>query len=498
MAKNGIKNNIMKKISILIMLALSIFAVSAKVELPSIISNNMILQQSTNVALWGKTKPGKTITISASWSKEKFKCTADANTGKWITRIKTPVAGGPYSITFSDGEDVTISNVLIGEVWYCSGQSNMYMRMRGYPSSPVKGAAEAISSAKASTPVRIYEPPCRGTLTPMEECEGKWELTTPDVVVRSSALAYFFATYLQSILNVPVGVIVSSVGGSSIQSWLDKETIESDFASDYNLEDIGNEKSDLCKLYNGQVAALEPYTFKGMLWYQGCSNRTEPERYTRLQTAYVKMMRERFQNPDAGFYFVQLSPFFCNDPDAYTNGYFVEAQQKTLDMIPHSAMVTTADLGMYANIHPEDKKTPALRLAYLALQHEYGIKPFDATAPTYESMKINSAPIDREPIRISVKSISIFFKTYNNDEANSIGPRGVDLEGFEIAGNDRVFHKAHALACWGRDIVVWSEEVQEPVAVRYAFRNWGPGNVVSNFGIPATPFRTDNWDDIKK
>ena len=494
----------MKRILVSVLLIFAALSVSAKIELPSIICDNMVLQQQTDAALWGTATPGKTVTVSPSWTKEKTRVKADAETGKWLVRVSTPAAGGPYSITFSDGDALTVSNVLIGEVWFCSGQSNMYMRMSGYPSSPVEGAAEAAYGAKASRPIRIFDTGERVASSPEYNTPGKWQENTPEVVIRSSALAWFFADRLQSTLDVPVGIIVAAFGGSSIECWIDRPTMEKEFP-EYDLSFLDLRDPELgifspCVMYNGQVAALVPYTFKGMLWYQGCTNREQgkPELYTRLQTSYVNMMRKNFQNPDASFYFVQLSPFWQHDPDAFLTGYFLEAQQNCLKTIPNSGMVTTTDLGIYANIHPVDKKTPATRLAYLALQNDYGIKPFDATAPTYESMVINDGPVNREPLTVTCKSISVLFNTYNQGLADSLGPRGIELEGFEIAGADRVFHKAHAMASWGRDVVVWSEEVPEPVAVRYAFRNWGPGTLKSAFGIPAAPFRTDNWDDLER
>ena len=496
----------MKRISTSIVMSfLSMAILSAKVELPSILSDNMVLQQQTDVALWGTATPGNTVIVSPSWTKKRFKVTADSRTGEWKMRVPTPMAGGPFDMVFSDGEKTVLSNILIGEVWYCSGQSNMFMRMSGYPSSPVEGAVDAALSAKASTPIRIFEPAEKMSRTPLPEVEGKWEENTPDVVIRSSALAWFFANRIQSTLDVPVGVIVSSSGGSSIQCWMDRRTIAEKFSEDYDLAVLEREETKLgvhmpCVLYNGMVDALVPYTFKGMLWYQGCTNRGEsPELYTRLQTSYVEMMRDRFQNPDASFYFVQLSSFFCDgDPDGFMNGYFLEAQQKTLESIPNSGMVTTTDLGMYGNIHPVDKKTPAERLAYLALQNDYGVLPFCATAPVWKSIKINDAPRRIETEDVKVKSITVYFNTYTKGMADSVGPRGEDLKGFEIAGDDRVFHKAHAMATWGAYVNVWSDEVPEPVAVRYCFRNWAPGNLKSNFGIPVAPSRTDAWDDLER
>jgi len=475
------------------------------IKLASIIGDNMVLQQQTDAALWGKATPGSVVEVSASWGGQVVRTQADSLSGKWLVRIPTPQAGGPYTISFSEidesvrsgegkkvkrssdkgtetlAEKIVIGNVMVGEVWLCSGQSNMYMRMRGYASSPVEGAAEAVMGARASVPVRIFDVPERMSYTPMEDVEARWEENTPEVVGRSSALAWFFASYLQSSLDVPVGVISSAMGGSSIEAWLDRKTVEEKFGTEFDLTFLDEGKERLrvhhptC-VYNAHVEALIPYTFKGMLWYQGESNREMPEQYIRLQTTFVEMMRSKFQNPSAPFYYAQISPFHYDDPDGWTNGYFYEAQAKCLETIPNSHMIVTADLGMYDNIHPVDKRSVALRMAWQALQYEYGVHAIDVESPVYESMTIEG------------NKIRILFKT-----SNTVGPRGVNLEGFEVAGEDRVFHKASARATWGEYVDIVCDEVEHPVAVRYAFRNWSKADVKNNWGIPAAPFRTDDW-----
>ena len=218
-----------------------------------------------------------------------------------------------------------------------------------------------------------------------------------------------------------------------------------------------------------------------MLWYQGCDNRHRAEQYTRLQPAYVKMMRERFGNPDAPFYFVQLAPYKYKDPDKFSLGYMCEAQARTLDLIPHSGMAATLDAGEFGTIHPCKKQPVGERLALLALQDTYGVGGFDAHTPLYESMKIEGSSIIVQLRR----------------EKGGIAPIGVDLPGFELAGEDKVFHPATGLVrSFG--IVVTSPEVEHPVAVRYGFRNWSEATLFNNYGIPVGPFRSDNWNDIER
>ena len=474
----------MKRLLLILALAGAGAAASAKVELPNFLGDNMVLQQQTATALWGTAKPGKTVTIHPGWTRTKTKVQADPLTGKWFARIDTPAAGGPYDIVFSDGEKLTVRNVLIGEVWFASGQSNMEMPVRGFNAQPTLGGEDFIMKARPSTPIRLCKIARRSMITPQDTVitEG-WKVHSPEAVAVTSAAAYFFADYLHAALDVPVGILEADWGGSSIETWMDEKTIREQFAGEFDMSHLQVDETDSrrhqepCLLYNGQVHALVPYTFKGMLWYQGETNRARPEQYVRLQTAYVQMMRELFQAPDAPFYFVQIAPYPYNNPESWVSGYFYEAQQQTLQTIPNSGMVVTADIGEYGTIHPCHKQEVGKRLALLALQHDYGVKGVEADAPTYKSLSIEDG-----------KAIVVV----------NVGPMGLNkmlqsVDGFEVAGADKVFHPAKARRKGNDKIVVWSDEVPEPVAVRYCFRNWGVGTVANGFGIPLAPFRTDDW-----
>ena len=475
----------MKRFFFVLALALMSVAVSAKVELPNFIGDNMVLQQQTQAAIWGTAAPGKSVTIRPGWTKAKTVVKADPETGKWMARIATPAAGGPYDIVISDGEKLVVRNVLIGEVWFCSGQSNMDMPVKGYGSQPAHGSEDFIVRAKPSTPIRMIKTARRSSTTPQDTVvTAGWKVHEPEAVANTSATAYFFARYLQSVIDVPVGIIESDWGGSSIETWIDEKTIREKFDGEFDLGYLQTGKvnprrvhQEPSLLYNGQVHALVPYTFKGMLWYQGETNRGRPDQYVRLQTAYVQMMRELFQVPDAPFYFVQIAPYPYGKPEDWTSGYFYEAQQKTLQTIPHSGMAATVDIGEYGTIHPCQKADVGKRLALLALQNDYGVKGIEAEAPTYKSHTVKDGKI---VITCNVGPMGL-------------NPMGQELGGFEIAGADQVFHPAKALRTSDTTIVVSSPEVPEPVAVRYCFRNWGVGSVFNASGIPLAPFRTDDW-----
>lgn len=456
---------------------------NAKIKLPAVIGDNMVLQQQTDAAIWGWAEPGRKVTIKNSWSKAKTVVTADPETGKWLARVATPAAGGPYTMTISDGDKLTINNILIGEVWFCSGQSNMELPVKGYGSQPAEGGADAILRAKPSRELRICNVQRNSQTSVVEDCTASWNLSDPGTVSNTSAVAYFFADRLQGTLDVPVGIIVSCWGGSSIETWLDRKTIESQFGSEFTLGHLDGtapikvDNQDPCLLFNGQVNPLIPYTFKGMIWYQGCTNRPNPEQYTRLQTAYAKMMRELFNVPDAPFFFVQIAPYKYDNGRKTHNGYFNEAQQATLKTIPNSGMVTTVDIGEYGTIHPKKKREVGDRLAMLALQHTYGYWQIDADAPTYDSVLF-----EKGVARVTF-----------NCGWEGLSPMGADIPGFEIAGADHVWKPARARFHQAKVITVWSNEVPEPVAVRYCFRNWCVGGLYNNYGIPAAPFRTDDW-----
>ncbi|MBO4340394.1 MAG: endonuclease/exonuclease/phosphatase family protein [Bacteroidales bacterium] len=465
-----------------IFLAAACIGSQAKVKLPSIFSDNMVFQQNTKAAVWGWTDPGRKVTIKASWSSAKVMATADSD-GKWIARIQTPPSGGPYDVTISDGEKTVLKNVLVGEVWFCSGQSNMEMPMRGFRNQPVEGAAEIIMSAKPETQIRMCTVKRKASLSPVYDCEGSWKENTPEAVSATSATAYWFALKVHQMLGVPVGLLISEWGASTIETWMDRETISTLFPGEFDLsfldgKDLPKKKHQTpCTLFNGQISPLIPFTFKGMLWYQGESNRYRPDQYVRLQKEYVSMMRRLFENPDAPFYYVQIAPYRQEGEDDFTSGYFCEAQQKSLELIPHSGMATTTDVGECGCIHPRRKKEVGDRLAYHALINDYGFKGIDPVAPSYGGVKFEGG-----------KAV-VTMKT----DGMGLAPWGADITGFELSGADMRFHPASARLKDVKTVVVSSPSVPEPVAVRYCFRNWSEGNLRSNWGIPAGPFRSDDW-----
>lgn len=481
------------KRSILIFAALmAAFPALAEITLPSVISDNMVIQRDTKAALWGTATPGRKVTISTTWSKEKVSVTADSQTGKWLARIQTPAAGGPYEITISDGTKLTLHNVLSGDVWYCGGQSNMDMPVKGYSSQPAYGGMEKIMEARVDRPIRICTIKKVSSVQIKEKTTGSWKEHNPESVADASATAYFFADNIQKVLGIPVGILVDCWGGSTIQTWIRQDIIEKDFPEISTAHLKGqkkvksNDHSNASLLYNGMVKAVVPFTFKGMIWYQGEANRKRPEQYIRLQKAYVEMMRKDFEVPDAPFYFVQIAPYKYDDPDKFTLGYFCEAQHKSLAQIPGSGIAATVDCGEFGTIHPCRKDLVGQRLAAQALVKTYGFKGIDADAPSFKSWEIKDGEII---VTMNVGKLGL-------------APMGRDLEGFEVAGEDRVFHKATAQrgkkGTGSNQLVVKCDEVAQPVAIRYCFRNWCQGTVFNNFGIPAEPFRTDNWDDLEK
>ncbi len=457
---------------------------NAKVVLPPVIGDNMVLQQKTDAAIFGKAKPGKTVTVKTSWNKKKVSTTADSQTGKWLVRVHTPEAGGPYEITISDGEKLVLHDVLIGEVWFASGQSNMEMPMKGYGSQPAKDGIKYIVSAKASRPIRICNIKKQSSVTVMDSCEGSWGKNDPNTVANTSATAYFFADALQEALDIPVGIIVSSWGGSSIETWISREVFE----KEYPKTDLGHldgkravrrKHQDPCLLFNGQVAPLIPFTFKGMIWYQGEANRARPDQYVQLQRSYVKMMRSLFEVPEAPFYCVQIAPYPYDNGRKTHSGYFCEAQQKSVQGMDHAGYATTTDIGEYGTIHPCHKQEVGQRLAWLALRNDYGMTAIEACAPYYKIVQFHDG---KAFVQMKVDGLGL-------------SPMGADIPGFEIAGPDRKFvpAKARRDPKHGDVVEVWSESVSEPVAVRYCWHNWSVGGLYNNFGIPAGPFRTDDW-----
>lgn len=462
--------------------------IEAKVKLPSVMGDNMVLQQQTQVKLWGKAHPNGVVTVNTSWNNRTYKATAD-KAGDWLLEVATPKAGGPYRITFNDGEMLTLQNILIGEVWFCSGQSNMEMPMSGFDRQPVRGANDVIAKAKPSTPIRMYTTDSKDgrwvrqfSKSPQEDCKGEWLENTPLNVSQISAVSYYFARYIQEVLEVPVGIVVSSWGGSKVEAWMSRESIQPFESVDLSILDneaeVKNPTATPCVLYNAKVAPLTRFAVRGFLWYQGESNRDNASLYQNLMPAFVADLRAKWGRGELPFYFVQIAPFNYEGAGGTSAARLREVQLQNMKDIPNSGMITTLDIGHPVFIHPVDKETVGNRLAYWALAKTYGREGFGYAPPVYQSMEIQGNKV---------------YVDFDNAQ-RGLTPMWTPLKGFEIAGEDKVFYPASAeIETKTARLVVASDKVPCPVAVRYAYKNYEEASLYSIHGIPVAPFRTDSW-----
>lgn len=477
----------MKRLLTLIaLLAVTVLNSYAKVELAPLFADNMVLQRDSEAAIWGKAEPGARVVITSTWAKGKTVVHADEQ-GRWNVMLATPSAGGPHELTFNDGDRLTLKNILIGEVWICAGQSNMEMTMRGFMGQPVEGAAELILTAKPSVPIRSCNLSRIKSLELEEECDARWFEHTSEGVAEASATAYFFAKRLCDVLGVPVGIINVSWGGSPIEAWMNPELLRREFAEEFSfahLDSMTWPEENPWKapgvLYNGMLHSVAPYTAKGFLWYQGCDNISRYEQYKRLQPAFVKMLRQEWGNDRMPFYFTQIAPYGYFNPDAPDAGYMMWAQAQTLEMIPYSGMAATHDVGEVNCIHPADKKSVGDRLAFLALVNDYGYEGIDASTPIPIDFKFEEG-----------QAIVTFEAGYMG-----LSPLSKDVDGFELAGEDGIFYPAKGIVLWNnpKKVLVYKcPQVQKPVAVRYGMKNWSEATVFNCFGVPISPFRSDNY-----
>lgn len=443
----------------------------AKITIPSFFSNGMVLQQQSMVAIWGSSdKQQQKVAVKTSWNNRKYTTRTD-ELGNWKVKVETPVYGGPYIVEISDGEVVCIENVLIGEVWLCSGQSNMDMRVSGRYGDPVLGSLDAIVTSE-NPEIRMFMVGSKMTSAPLTDCEGIWQEASSETVPDFSAAGYFFARKLNEVLRIPVGIIHASYGGSRVEAWMSKEAIE----PYKDLEDVHNASI----LYNGMLSPVVGYGIRGCLWYQGEANVDAPDLYTQLFPSLVNDWRKKWGMEEFPFYYAQIAPFNYNKGEGKrkNSAYLREAQTACLKLIPSSGMIILTDIGDARTIHPMEKEAVGNRFAYMALGRTYGKKGFPTTGPLYKSMQTEG-----NKITLSFDEMGKGLTTYRQQ-----------LTGFEVAGEDKVFHPANAR--FGKDaqtVIVSSPEVEQPVAVRYAFKDYIKGTLYNMSGLPASSFRTDNW-----
>lgn len=472
----------MKRLSLLLLLLLCpLMKVAAKIELSPLFSHGMVLQQQSEVKLWGESTREK-ISIKTSWgASATLRVESD---GRWECRLTTPSGSfQKQSIRLSDGEEtITLEEVLIGEVWVCSGQSNMYMTLRGYNGQPVEGAFEtALQSRLLADKVRMITLPKRASNTPQRTFKGHgWEKPSPESVWQMSALAYYFAEALTLELDLPIGIISTSWGGSAIEAWMASDDLHE---MGYEVEQINanpkiEERRKCSLLYNGLIAPVEGYTARGFLWYQGESNRHTADRYAEQMERMVRFWREQWQAPEMPFYYVQIAPYSYKQSLDTEAAFLVEAQVDALERIPHSGLVATTDLGMEHCIHPTQKREVALRLVALALKESYGRKlPNEMCYP----MQIQQVEYQQGEALVTLRNARW-----------GLTPESEEILGFEVAGKEGIFYPARAEIIKSKpQLKVSSPEVAEPVALRYAFRNYTPTNLQNTLGQPLLPYRSD-------
>ncbi len=465
-------------------------------ELPEIIGSHAVFQQQSHVKLWGWAEPGTEVIVRVSWDNATQRCQA-ASDGLWETYVDTPEASfSTHAVTIEgDGTTLCLDDILIGEVWLCSGQSNMVMPLEGLRNCPTEGGNEeiALSSAYGGR-VRVATIPQDQSIeqTPASRVHGKWSTPSPDVAASYSAVAWFYAKTLTDMLHVPVGVIVCAWGGSRVEGWLPREYLVANAMDEdlsCRLSPEGPNKSAMnlpMIMYNGLLNPVIGYGVKGVLWFQGESNvRRGRATYARRFTDMVEIWRKAWgRKPcDMPFYTVELTPHAYKNPKGKEAAEFRDMQHSLSESIPYCGCVSTNDL-MYDyevdNIHGSMKRQIGQRLAFMAAVRTYGVGDSAmCDAPRYESMRQGKNG-----------SVILVFKNAGNGFS-----RFTDIPGFEAAGEDRVFHPASVRVTMKfNELELRCEDVKgDIVAVRYNYYNWAPGHVWNTRGLPVVPFRTDNW-----
>ena len=461
------------------LLAGSALPVAAETKLPSLISDHMVLQREEPVPIWGWDNPGTEVTVTLG--DKQAKATA-GDDGKWTAELPALKAGGPHELKISGSSDITVKDVLVGEVWLCSGQSNMEWTVNRSANFPEEQKA-------ANHPrIRHIKFPHRPSDKPEADIpsQGGWQSATPDTVGGFTAVGYFFAVNLQSELdNVPIGLLGCNWGGTRIEPWTPpvgfKQVPELSSITDKLSEfpaktDKGINHQSPLALYNGMISPLVPYGIRGALWYQGESNNGEGMDYYHKMRALIAGWRELWDKPELPFLYVQLAPYNYRNraPEALAGIW--EAQLKALS-IPNTGMAVTVDIGNTGDIHPKNKQDVGKRLALWALATVYGKQDLVYSGPLFKSAEVKG-----NQIRVTFDHVGGGLKSRD----------GKPLSHFQIAGKDRKFVDAQAKID-GDSVVVSADSVQEPVAVRYAYTQEAEPNLSNAEGLPASPFRTDEF-----
>jgi sialate O-acetylesterase len=493
----------------------------AEVKLPAIIGNHMVLQQKMANPIWGWDNPGAKINVT--FAGQTYSATA-GNDGKWMVKLApAPANSTPQVLYIAGSSRIEVEDVLIGEVWMCSGQSNMGFALSSDWNAEVEAAATNYPA------LRLIEAPLVGTQelqndlrrSPNEQ-RGQWRNATPASAARFSAVGFFFGRYLHQILNVPVGLINNSWGGSSAEAWVRRESLERDPRFKLLMDNTKKQESNLLSaqgkansekameaykiaaakaraektapprqpdnylagqhrpgnIFAGMVYPTLGYGIKGVIWYQGESNASRAYEYKSLFPYMIEQWRAEQGQGDFPFYWVQLADFNAEKPNPGDSTWaeLREAQTQTMKL-PHTGQAVIIDLGEGKDIHPKNKHDVAARLVRWALVEDYGMK-MSYRSPEFKSMSIagNKASIKLDMFGSSLRPFDV-----------------ADARGFAVSGADKVWHWAKGKVTGKDSVDVWSDEVAAPVAVRYAWADNPVFNLFSNEGLPVTPFRTDDF-----
>ena len=451
--------------------------VLAVVRLPQIFGSRMVLQQRSRIAFWGWADPDELVRVQAGWLGRPVTARAGSD-GRWQMSLKTAAAGGPYQLVVEGSNRIELDDILLGEVWLCSGQSNMEFTIAMLGGWPGFYQADHDDLVQNEYPLlRFFTVDKMTSPVPLDSCSGAWQRPSPDVVENSSAAAFFFGRELVRELRVPVGLVVASWGGTPAEAWTPLPALQHNrrlakFLTDPNHNPDFDFPTTPAILYNGMINPLLAAPVRGVIWYQGESNRNDPQEYEELMTALIASWRRAWKS-DLPFYFTQLAPFDYGD--THSAALIQEAQRQTL-AVPHTGMAVTADIGDPQDIHPRNKRDVGRRLALWALARTYGVELPAFSGPLYRKM-------EREG-----RAIRIWF-----DHAEGGLQAGAEGPGeLLIAGADRRFVPAE-FRIEGSTLLVWSEQVAKPLAVRFAFGNTAAVRLYNRAGLPASPFRTDRW-----
>lgn len=511
------------------LLLLNVLPAAANIKLPAIFGNGMVLQQKAKAPIWGWAEPGEKIYIKGSWQWTGTSTRTNSD-GNWLTKITTPKAGGPYTLRITARNDIILRDILIGEVWICSGQSNMEVSVSSSANAKNEMTAANYPDIRFFTANQIVSD------KPQTDCAGFWSKCNPATVADFSAVAYYFGRQLRRELNVPIALIHASRGGTPAEAWTRKETLqaEPDFAPILERFAKGVANFPLAKqehaqkleewkqavdkaltahtpipskpyflqmdqtgpghfqspagLYNGMIAPLIPYRIRGVIWYQGECNVWRAWQYRKLFPAMITNWRNDWGQGQFPFYYVQIAPF---DYSVFDNGSkdpiaaeLREAQMMALT-VPNTGMAVTMDIAEPNNIHPKNKQEVGRRLAIWALAKTYARKNIVYSGPIYKSMIIEQKTKDSKTV------IRLFF----DHVGGGLIAKSGKLTHFTITGKDGKFVEANA-EIDNDTIIVSSEKVRSPVAVRYAWSNTAVPNLFNKEGLPASSFRTDDWPCI--